>query len=399
MTEELFRHDGYQFEFQAQVESIDGELVVLDRTAFYPGGGGQVCDTGTLDDYLVTEAFYDKKGDVAHRVPGHSYSVGDNVWGSVDWNRRFDLMMGHTAEHLLFGSLRREVPDLEISKIFISPESKYVIVSKDVSWKDIRKAVVFANAAIRDNLTVSRIMMSRDDPDLADKVRIKLDRIPEEEEISVVAIGDIDYSACSGVHVMETSELGMIFVDRKVSAGKDGMAIHFKVGDTAADSAMELAVTCLEAAEAADSKPEDIVKAVSNMKKEIEISRASLRESSRALLSSVEPRNVNGTFVYSAMVHGADRTVMAEAAEKVKSKGGVAAFVSYGETVSAVMSSGSTKTDCRMVLTEVLGKFGGRGGGKPDFAQGGIPDPDKGEDLLEAMEDAIVKSLSLSNIN
>lgn len=399
MTEELFRHDGYQFEFQARVASTDGELVVLDRTAFYPGGGGQVCDTGMLDDDRVTEAFYDKDGNVAHRVPGHSYSVGDDVWGSVDWDRRFDLMMGHTAEHLLFGSLRREVPELTISKIFISPESKYVIVNEDIGWEDIRRAVVFANRAIRDNLTVSRIMMSRDDPDLADKVRIKLDRIPEGEEISVVAIGDIDYSACSGIHVMETSELGMVFIDRKVSAGKDGVAVHFRVGNAAADSAMELAVTCLETAEAADSKPEDIVKAVSNMKRELENNRASLKESSKTLLSSVEPRDVNGTSVYFAMVHGADRTVMAEAAEKVKSKGGVAAFVSYGETVSAVMASGSTKADCRKVLTDVLGKFGGRGGGKPDFAQGGIPDPDRGKDLLEALEDAIVRSLSLSNIN
>jgi alanyl-tRNA synthetase len=394
MTEELFRHDGYQFEFQARVASTDGELVVLDRTAFYPGGGGQVCDTGTLNDDRVAEAFYDGNGDIAHRVPGHRYAPGDRVWGSVDWERRFDLMMGHTAEHLLFGSLRREVPDLEISKIFISPESKYVIISKDVSWEDVRKALAFANAAIRENLTVTRIMMSRDDPDLADKVRIKLDRIPEGEEISVVAIGDIDYSACSGIHVMETSELGMLLVDRKVSAGKDGVAIHFKVGDAASDSAAMLAITCLEAAEAADSKPEDIVRAVSNMKRELECARVSLKGSARAFLSSVRPKDVNGTEVYSAAVFGADRTVLADAAEKIKAAGGVAVFVSSGEAVSAVIASGSAAADCRKVLTDVLGRFGGRGGGKPDFAQGGMPDPEKAEDLLRALEEEMARSLS-----
>ncbi len=394
MTEELFRHDGYQFEFQARVASTDGELVVLDRTAFYPGGGGQVCDTGTLNDDRVTEAFCDGNGDVVHRVPEHRFVPGDRVWGSVDWDRRFDLMMGHTAEHLLFGSLRRQVPDLEISKIFISPESKYVIVSKDVSWEDIGKALAFANAAIRDNLTVTRIVMSRDDPDLVDKVRIKLDRIPEGEEISVVAIGDIDYSACSGIHVMETSELGMLLVDRKVSAGKDGVAVHFKVGDAAEDSATDLAVACLEAAEAADSKPEDIVRAVSNMKKELEYARASLKECTRALLSSVRPKNVNGTEVYSAAVFGAERTAMADAAEKVKAAGGVAIFVSSGEAVSAVVASGSAGADCRSILSGVLGRFGGRGGGKPDFAQGGISDPEKAAELLRALEEEVEKSLS-----
>lgn len=394
MTEELFRHDGYQFEFQARVASTDGELVILDRTAFYPGGGGQVCDTGMLNDNRVTETFYDGNGDVVHRVPGHSFVPGDRIWGSVDWKRRFDLMMGHTAEHLLFGSLRRQVPDLEISKIFISPESKYVMVSKDVSWEDIRKALVFANAAVRDNLTVTRIVMSRDDPDLADKVRIKLDRIPEGKEISVVAIGDIDYSACSGIHVMETSELGMVLVDRKVSAGRGGVAVHFKVGDAAADSATKLAVTCLETAEAADSKPEDIVRAVSNMKRELECARASLKDSARALLSSVRPKDVNGTEVYSAGVFGAERTVIADAAEKIKAAGGVAIFVSSGETVSAVMASGSAGTDCRGILTRVLGRFGGRGGGKPDFAQGGMPDPEKTAELLRALEEEVAKSLS-----
>ena len=235
MTDEIFRRDGYLFNFEAEVVSVEGDEVVLDTTAFYPGGGGQVCDTGSIRDHRVTETRYKGK-DVVHVVPGNDLCKGDLVWCSVDWDRRFDLMQGHTGEHLLFCSLRRQCPELKIVKIYISPESKYVIVDQDLSWTQICDALRFANQAIRDNLPVTKTVMDRDDPDL-EKVRIKLDRIAEDEEISVVAIGDIDLSACSGVHVMETSELEFITVTRKVSAGKDGFAIHFEVGDKAKDAA------------------------------------------------------------------------------------------------------------------------------------------------------------------
>lgn len=394
MTEELFRQDGYQFEFEAKVISTEGELVILDRTAFYPGGGGQVCDTGTIDDITVTETFYDEAGKIVHRIPGNNFNAGDNIWGSVDWERRLDLMMGHTGEHLLFGSLKKEVPELEITKIFISPESKYVVVNKDIGWDTIGKAMRTANNAIRENLTVCRVLMSREDPDLKDKVRIKLDQIPEDEEISVVAIGDFDYSACSGIHVMETSELGTIFVDRKVSAGKDGIAIHFKVGDAAADSAMDLANICLQTVEATDSKPEDIVKTVTNMKREIGLSRISLKELSENVLTSLEPENVNGTFVYSILLPEIDKKIITESAERIKESGGVAILVSAGESVAAILASGSVRSDCKRIITEALGKFGGRGGGRLDFAQGGIPDPKMASELLDTLKKSVKESLS-----
>ena len=68
MTDEIFRHDGYVFEFEANVVSVNGDEVILVSTAFYPGGGGQVCDTGAIRGIHVTEAFYNKDGDIVHRA-------------------------------------------------------------------------------------------------------------------------------------------------------------------------------------------------------------------------------------------------------------------------------------------------------------------------------------------
>jgi len=392
MTEEVFKHDSYAFEFEARVVSVEGDDVELDLTAFYPGGGGQVCDTGTIRGLAVTEVFY--KGDrVIHKVKKNDLRKGETVWCSVDWDRRYDLMMGHTGEHLLFGSLHRQVPDLSINKIFISPESKYVIVNKDVSWEDIRKALVFANQAIRDNLPVTKTLMNKDDPDL-EQVRIKKEKIPEGEDVSVVSIGDIDLSACSGLHVMETGELEMLFVDRKVSAGKDGIAIHFKVGNEAKQAAMELANICLQTSDAADSKPEDLVRAVANLKTESESMRRSMNSIVKKEIMNLPSSNVNGTDVVSGMFPKVERTILSDAAEAYKASGKVCILVSVGDNVSIIISSGTKKVDCKEVLSSVLSKFEGKGGGKPDFAQGGVADIASSEKVFAMLTDEIKRRLN-----
>ena len=393
MTDEIFRHDGYVFNFEAHVVSVNGDEVILDCTAFYPGGGGQVCDTGTIRNCRVTEAFYNKDGDIVHVAPKNDLKVGETVWCEVDWDRRYDLMLGHTGEHLLFGSLKRQCEDLQIVKIFISPENKYVIVDRDLTWEQIKAAEDFANKAIADNLSITHSIMDRDDPDLKN-VRIKLDRIGEDEEITVVAIGDIDYSACSGVHALETSELEMLVVDRKVKAGKDGYEIHFKIGQEAKKSAIALSNIALEIIDVIGCKNEDAAKAVSNMKDELEIKNRLLKDATKQIMTSLAPEQMGGVDVYSAILPGADRKVVSDTAESIKSKGGVAAFVSVAETLSVMLASGNPKVDCKSILGDVLSKFGGRGGGKPDFAQGGVTDTAVADDVLASLKEAVKAAIN-----
>lgn len=392
MTDEIFRRDGYGFEFEANVVSVNGDEVILDSTAFYPGGGGQVCDTGSIRGCDVTEVHENKDGDIVHMVPGNDLKPGERIWCSVDWDRRYDLMQGHTGEHLLFCSLKRQCPDLTITKIYISPESKYVIVNHDLTWEQIDAALRFANQAIKDNLPVTRSVMDRDDPDL-EKVRIKLDRIPEDAEITVVAIGDIDLSACSGIHVMETSELEMLLVDRKVSAGGDGVAIHFKVGQAAKEAALSLCTTALSIVDEIGCKIEDSPKAVANMKADAELKGRLLKQTTKLLASMVVPEEISGRRVCIASLPGTDRGVLTDLAESVKSEGGIAIIAGVTDTLSIIMASGDKAVDCRKILPEVLKTFGGRGGGKPDFAQGGVPDTEKEEDVLKALREAVSKAL------
>ncbi len=390
MTDELFKDDAYVSEFEAEITSVDGDYVTLGGTAFYPGGGGQVCDTGIIGGVKVVEV-KEADGEIVHKVPGHRFSVGDRIWCSVDWDRRYDLMKGHTAEHLLFNSLHRQDPELNIVKIFISPESKYVIVDRDIGWDKISVAVRFANKVILENHSVRRSVMSKDDPDIS-KIRVKLDRI-EEDEISVVEIEDVDLAACCGIHVMETEEIGAIFVSKKTSAGKDGVEIHFEIGEKAVDESMSLATSCLSIIDGLGSKPSDIERTISNMKHELESCKRMLKESTISMIRTLKPVNVGGVDVYAGIFHTSDRSVLTDAAERYKEDGAVVAFIGVGDNLTVLLASGDKRVDCKKLISETLSEFGGRGGGKPDFAQGGVADTAMKERILESLMKGIEHSL------
>ncbi len=390
MTDELFKDDAYVSEFEAEITSVDGDYVTLGGTAFYPGGGGQVCDTGIIGGVKVVEV-KEADGEIVHKVPGHRFSVGDRIWCSVDWDRRYDLMKGHTAEHLLFNSLHRQDPELNIVKIFISPESKYVIVDRDIGWDKISVAVRFANMVILENHSVRRSVMSKDDPDIS-KIRVKLDRI-EEDEISVVEIEDVDLAACCGIHVMETEEIGAIFVSKKTSAGKDGVEIHFEIGEKAVDESMSLATSCLSIIDELGSKPSDIERTIFNMKHELESCKRMLKESTISMIRTLKPLNVGGVDVYAGIFHTSDRSVLTDGAERYKEDGAVAAFIGVGDNLTVLLASGDKRVDCKKLISETLSEFGGRGGGKPDFAQGGVADTAMKESILESLMKGIEHSL------
>ncbi|MDR2846675.1 MAG: hypothetical protein LBV63_05285 [Candidatus Methanoplasma sp.] len=192
---------------------------------------------------------------------------------------------------------------------------------------------------------------------------------------------------------METAELEMMFVDRKVSAGKDGTAIHFKVGRKAVDSVVRLASVSLQASDEAGSKPEDLVRWISNTKHDLEIGKNATKALVKDRLRDLPPVNIKGTDVFSGIFPAADRTVFSDAAESFRRNGGIAVLLSVGDTLSVILASGNPSANCKSILGKVLGEFGGRGGGKTDFAQGGVPDAGCAEAVLSRLIDEVTLSL------
>ena len=386
MTMRLYQDDPYCREFDAVITEVKGDLIALDRTAFYPGGGGQDPDVGSISGSPVAEVR--QEGDaIYHKVPGHSLKAGDRVRGMVDWRRRYDLMKGHTAEHLLFSRLSKLNPELELVKIAITPEKKSVMVKGSLDWELVGRAEAMALEAIADDLPITERRVGRDDPILAG-ARVKLERI-HGDEVRIVEIGDIDRAACAGVHVRSTGELGLILITKFTSARPAAdHEVEFEVGDAAKGKAMVLSLTALRAAEALGARPQDLLSALDNLQNEKKRQEAALKRYGTKALSDLVPSDIKGVKLFSGLFESMDRKTLTDAANEFAKAGGACVLGSIGERFMLIVACApSLKVDCVAVLNEALAKVGGRGGGKPGFASGGAQDSKGAE---EAMVTAIV---------
>lgn len=369
MTVKLYETDPYLREFTATVTKAEGDWVVLDRTAFYPGGGGQERDRGTLNGREVTAV--KGKDEISHQVPGHGLTVGSQVKGVLDWENRYGLMKAHTGEHLLFSSLSRRT-DMELVKISLSKEKKVLIVKGHLDWDMVRDAVHEVNDIIAAGAEVTCQHVDRENM-VEGGPRVKLDRIAD-RMVRVVSIGDHDSAACAGVHLRDAKEIGMLLVSKFTSAKPAGdWEIEFLVGPEAVSAAVDHSVRSLILAERLGSLPQDSLTAFDNRDRELVRAREALKAYGRLALSSLRPEQLNAKKFFSGSFAGLDRKmVMEKANELVAGGGSVAALVCQDDKTFLVLAcSTDVKLDCVSLLNSVLSQHGGRGGGKPNFASGG----------------------------
>ncbi|MGH2734222.1 MAG: alanyl-tRNA editing protein [Actinomycetota bacterium] len=220
-TETLYLNDHYLREFEATIAETDGDRVALDRTAFYPTGGGQPHDTGTLDGHPVTEVR--KEGDaIWHTVERGSFSVGNSVHGEVDWERRYALMRTHTALHILCGVIYRDYKAAVTGGNMNPLEARM-----DFEFEHMRAELVHeierkVNEEIAAERPVSVEFLDRAaadvDPDL---IRTKINLLPKQiTRVRVVDIEGLDKQADGGTHVANTKEVGPVKIVDYKSKGR-----------------------------------------------------------------------------------------------------------------------------------------------------------------------------------
>jgi misacylated tRNA(Ala) deacylase len=231
-TDLIYLRDAQLRSFDATVTAVDGDRVALDRTAFYPTGGGQPHDTGLLAGQAVSDVR--KEGEqVWHTVAGVSFAVGDVVHGEVDWERRHALMRTHTALHVLCGVIWNEwkVPVTGGNMEPLSARMDFEFDPLPEGFGPRIEELVNAELAVDRPIEVSflpRSVALQDD----DLIRTKVSLIPESvPEIRVVDIVGLDKQADGGTHVPSTAEVGRIRVTKTESKGKGNKRIRIEVLD------------------------------------------------------------------------------------------------------------------------------------------------------------------------
>ena len=224
MTELLYQLDSYLREFTATVTAVDPEarVVYLDRTAFYPGGGGQPCDAGVLQADGVTYPVKEVRKGNAHIIDGEALpTVGASVIGVLDWERRFQLMRTHTAMHILCGVVWRDysaaVTGGNMEPLAGRMDFEFERLPPEVI-AEIEQKINVEIAAARDVRV--KILPRAEAFQIPDLIRTKINLLPEGiAEVRTVEIVGLDLQADGGTHVANTREVGHIRITDYKSKG------------------------------------------------------------------------------------------------------------------------------------------------------------------------------------
>jgi misacylated tRNA(Ala) deacylase len=225
VTELLYLTDSYLKEFEARVVAAKGNRVALDRTAFYPGGGGQPADQGRLlwDDGEAQVVKVKKQGDMVwHRLDVEPPLVGTPVRGVLDWEHRYKLMRTHTALHILCGVIWRDYGALVTGGNMkpLAARMDFELEHMSVDFAEGVEGKI--NAEVAAARSVKIYILPREEAfQIPDLIRTKINLLPEGiQEVRIVEIEGLDMQADGGTHVANTREVGTIHVVGHESKGR-----------------------------------------------------------------------------------------------------------------------------------------------------------------------------------
>ena len=375
MTERIYYRDPYCRRFEAVVtrafEHEGRRAVTLDRTAFYPTSGGQPFDTGRLGDVAVVETL-DVEDTIAHIV-ADPLQEGAGVIGEIDWLRRFDHMQQHTGQHVLSAAFDRLFDNRTMS-FHMGGDVSTIDLQREAVAADVERAVDAANSIVWEDRPVSIRFASP-----AEAAALPLRKEPVREgPLRLIEVESFDLSACGGTHVARTGAIGVIAV-LGAERFRGGTRLTFACGKRALDALRTYRDAVAGSVRSLSVLPAELPAAVERMQvegKDLRKTIKSLQESlatheAARLLSSAS--GVRGVRVAVEVFDGWDAAGLKAIALAVAAAGPAAVTLISASAPAFVVVARSTgvNVDAAAVLKQLIERFGGRGGGKPDLAQGG----------------------------
>lgn len=281
----------------------------------------------------------------------------------------------HTAEHILMASIKKRVPEATAVKVVHDEKGNTLYLrAKRLDWDIVTDAVKAANRVIEEGRAVKEWFFEsleeakKSIPDL----RSYDERIAG--RVRVIEVEGYDYSACTRKHVSNTRECEYILVSGFSRAGEDLYRVRFEVGGRAKEYAIDTIALHMKVSEALGASQKTVLQTALNLKQEAEDLRIRLANVTKFALQYLNPEEVNGAKLYSALYRGVDQKTLMEHAGELASRSKTAVLLADAQkdTFFVLCRSSDLAFDCSAVLKETLYKHGGRGGGKPEYATGRV---------------------------
>ena len=380
--ERLFDTDSYLQEFQATVLSCEQKnentwRVVLDRTAFFPEGGGQTGDNGWLNSIEVVDT-REEAGVIYHETK-EPLEVGMQIAGKIDFTSRFDKMQQHTGEHILSGIVCSTYNYNNVG-FHLSSEITTLDFDGELSAEQVHELEIRVNQAIHENIPVQVKFPTKDElaeMDYRSKIEI-------EGQVRIVEIPGIDRCACCAPHVKTTAEVGLLKI-QSCDRHRGGCRLTIVCGMRALKDYQQKQESVGKVSAALSAKPEKIAEAVEHLQEQ----QAKLRE---------QLNHIQAMYLQEKLdkIHTEDQCVciFEEALDSIAMRnfvngamdrcGGICGAFIGNDKSGYHYILGSKELDVREISKQLNVKFSGKGGGKPQMVQGSLKGTKK--EILEAIE-------------
>ncbi|MCW4007430.1 MAG: alanine--tRNA ligase [Candidatus Bathyarchaeota archaeon] len=418
-TEQMYYADAYVREFEAKIlKIINGQHVVLDRTYFYPEGGGQPADEGflLLDDAKVEVVDVQKVGRVIlHRVKDASaLKAGTVVKGVIDWEKRYALMKAHTATHLVNGAARRVLGEhvwqhgtqkgVESTRLDISHYRR-------LTPEEIHKIETLANQAVLADMPVTTAWMPRSQAEAQYGFRLYQGGAVPGKDIRVVKTGDWDVEACAGTHLKRTGEIGFlkILYTERIQDGVERLV--YAVGLYALKAVQQQERLLWKVSEILSAPLEKLDKTAEKLVKELKEANAENRRLIKELAArdsaaleqpkaAEQTEEIGGVTIVERCFQEVDVNRIVQTANEIVKRNEAAVallFAADEKNARVLVMAGKVAVEKGINAGEIVRAaasiIGGGGGGKPNFAQGGGTQPEKLQEAVKTAKEIIKKQL------